>query len=59
VVADHIALGTGDLPLDWLLARLERAAFAGPLILELSVDEAVASLRKVQSIRPASSQFGA
>ncbi len=45
---DHQALGKGDLDLGRLLTRLEAARFAGPLVLELTVPEAAASLAVVR-----------
>lgn len=51
-VADHLPLGSGDLPLEWLLDRLEAAQFAGPLVLELGVADALSSLARVKSLRP-------
>lgn len=52
VAADHIALGRGTLPLGWLLNRLQVAGFAGPIIFELSVEEALSSLGAVRAVRP-------
>jgi len=49
---DHQALGKGDLDLSRLLHSLEKAAFAGPIIFELSVAEARASLEVVRTLRP-------
>jgi sugar phosphate isomerase/epimerase len=49
---DHKALGRGDLDLGRLLDRLEAGRFSGPLVFELSVPEALASLEVVKSIRP-------
>jgi sugar phosphate isomerase/epimerase len=49
---DHSPLGTGDLDTARLLARLTEAGFAGPLIFELKVEEALASLDMIRSIRP-------
>ncbi len=50
---DHQALGKGDLDLGRLLDRLASADFAGPLVFELTVPEAVASLEVVRQTRPA------
>jgi sugar phosphate isomerase/epimerase len=47
---DHHRLGTGDLDLGRFLARLENAGFQGPLIFELSVPEAIASIKVVNAI---------
>jgi sugar phosphate isomerase/epimerase len=49
---DHNPLGTGDLDTARLLARLTEADFAGPLIFELKVEEALASLDVIRAIRP-------
>jgi len=49
---DHRALGKGDLDVGGLLDRLDKMGFAGPLILELTVDEALASLEVIRSLRP-------
>ncbi|MCX6029844.1 MAG: cobamide remodeling phosphodiesterase CbiR [Chloroflexi bacterium] len=50
---DHSPLGTGDLDVGRLLDRLSAAGFAGPLIFELGVPEALASLEVVRALRPA------
>jgi sugar phosphate isomerase/epimerase len=49
---DHKPLGTRDLDLGRFLDRLAEANFQGPLVFELSVDEALESLRVVESVRP-------
>jgi sugar phosphate isomerase/epimerase len=49
---DHRPLGTGDLEISRLLDRLEEAGWEGPIILELTVDEALASLEVIRSVRP-------
>ena len=41
---DHTQLGSGDLDLPHLLRRLEAASFSGPLIFELTLEEAKASM---------------
>ncbi|MBL7183913.1 MAG: sugar phosphate isomerase/epimerase [Anaerolineae bacterium] len=41
---DHLPLGKGDLPLDFLLDTLKEAGFEGPIIFELTIEEAKASL---------------
>lgn len=46
---DHRPLGQGDLDLPALLGRLEEAAFDGPIILELTVEEALASLEVIRN----------
>jgi sugar phosphate isomerase/epimerase len=49
---DHKPLGAGDLELGRFLDRLDEAGFSGPLVFELTVDEAIESLKVIQSIRP-------
>ena len=49
---DHKPLGTGDLDTARLLARLTEADFTGPVIFELKVEEALASLDVIRAIRP-------
>ncbi len=49
---DHQPLGTGDLDLARLLDRLEQAQFKGPIIFELTVEQALASLDVVRQTRP-------
>jgi sugar phosphate isomerase/epimerase len=49
---DHKPLGQGDLELGRFLDRLNEANFGGPLVFELNVDEALESLKIVQSVRP-------
>jgi sugar phosphate isomerase/epimerase len=41
---DHLPLGEGELPLDFLLDTLKEAGFQGPVIFELTIQEARASL---------------
>ena len=45
---DHQALGQGDLDVRYLLENLKGAGFDGPIIFELTVPEALASLKVVQ-----------
>jgi len=45
---DHQPLGNGDLDVARFLNRLKQANFAGPLIFELTVAEALASMQKVK-----------
>lgn len=47
---DHQALGKGDLDLPFLLHRLDRAGWDGPVIFELTIPEAVESMRVVSSL---------
>jgi sugar phosphate isomerase/epimerase len=48
---DHQALGKGDLDVRRLLDRLEQAGFQGPLIFELRVEEAVASMEYIRRLQ--------
>jgi sugar phosphate isomerase/epimerase len=50
---DHRPLGTGDLDVEGLLDRLAAAGFEGPLIFELTLEEALASMEVVRARRPA------
>lgn len=45
---DHRPLGTGDLDVPRLLNRLDSAGFSGPLVYELRLDEALASMEFIQ-----------
>jgi sugar phosphate isomerase/epimerase len=45
---DHQALGQGDLDLPRFLARLEEARFNGPVVFELTVEQAAESLRRIE-----------
>jgi sugar phosphate isomerase/epimerase len=49
---DHQALGQGDLEIVRLLKRLQQASFTGPVVFELTVPEALASLAEVQGLYP-------
>ena len=49
---DHQPLGTGDLDVGWFLDRLAEARFNGPIIFELTVEEALASLEVIRRVRP-------
>lgn len=51
-IADHLALGLGDLPLQAFLEQLSGSGFSGPIIMELTVEQAQASLRAIQAVRP-------
>jgi sugar phosphate isomerase/epimerase len=51
-IADHLALGLGDLPLQAFLEQLSVAGFSGPIILELTVEQAQASLQAIRAARP-------
>ena len=50
---DHQPLGTGDLDVGGFLDRLAEARFDGPLIFELTVEEALASMEVIHAVRPA------
>ncbi|MEJ2734159.1 MAG: cobamide remodeling phosphodiesterase CbiR, partial [Anaerolineae bacterium] len=49
---DHQPLGTGDLEVGAFLDRLANAQFLGPIIFELTVEEALASLEVIRRLRP-------
>jgi sugar phosphate isomerase/epimerase len=49
---DHKPLGHGDLDLGRFLDRLAQADFRGPLVFELKIDEALESLKVIESVRP-------
>lgn len=49
---DHQTLGKGDLDLAGLLDRLHAANYEGPIIFELGIEDALASLDKVRRARP-------
>jgi sugar phosphate isomerase/epimerase len=49
---DHKPLGHGDLELGRFLDRLVEANYQGPLVFELTVDEALESLEVIKSVRP-------
>ncbi|MCL4560272.1 MAG: sugar phosphate isomerase/epimerase [Chloroflexi bacterium] len=49
---DHQPLGQGDLDVARLLDQLDQNHFSGPLIFELSIDQALSSLETIRSIRP-------
>ena len=47
---DHQPLGTGDLDVARFLAALEQAAFDGPIIFELGLEQALASMEYIESL---------
>ena len=49
---DHQPLGTGDLDVARLLDRLAEADWDGPLIFELTVEQALASVEVIRNVRP-------
>ena len=49
---DHSVLGTGDLDLARFLDRLSAAGFDGPIIFELTVEEALTSLDVIRAVHP-------
>lgn len=49
---DHRPLGTGDLDVALLLDKLVAAEYDGPVVFELTIEEALASLKVIRSIRP-------
>jgi sugar phosphate isomerase/epimerase len=50
---DHQPLGAGDLDVGRLLDRLQAAGFGGPVIFELRLEQALASLEVIRGLRPA------
>jgi sugar phosphate isomerase/epimerase len=48
---DHQPLGTGDLDVGRLLDRLAEAGWDGPIILELTLEEALASMAVIRAVR--------
>ncbi len=50
---DHQRLGKGDLDVGRFLDRLAAAGWDGPIIFELNIENALASLDVVRSLRPA------
>jgi sugar phosphate isomerase/epimerase len=49
---DHQVLGAGDLDVGRLLDRLQSAGWNGPIVYELNLDEALASMDVIRSMRP-------
>jgi sugar phosphate isomerase/epimerase len=49
---DHQVLGAGDLDVGRLLDRLQSAGWNGPIIYELTVEQALASMNVIRSLRP-------
>jgi sugar phosphate isomerase/epimerase len=49
---DHQVLGAGDLDVGRLLDRLQSAGWNGPIVFELSVEQALASMNVIRSLRP-------
>jgi sugar phosphate isomerase/epimerase len=49
---DHRKLGDGDLDVARLLDRLDQVAFQGPMVYELSVEEALESMQYIRNLRP-------
>ena len=49
---DHQPLGAGDLDTARLLDRLDACGYTGPIIFELTFDQALASLEIIRRIRP-------
>jgi sugar phosphate isomerase/epimerase len=50
---DHQPLGHGDLDVGQLLDTLDANHWGGPLIFELTVEEALASIETIRALRPA------
>jgi sugar phosphate isomerase/epimerase len=49
---DHQALGRGDLDLPFLLNSLQAAQYSGPIIFELTLPEALESLKVIEAVAP-------
>jgi sugar phosphate isomerase/epimerase len=49
---DHQPLGTGDLDVGRLLDRLTEAGWDGPIIFELTLEEALTSMKVLREVRP-------
>jgi sugar phosphate isomerase/epimerase len=49
---DHIALGTGEMPIRELLMEVAKDKFNGPVIFELTSTETIESLRKIKEVVP-------
>lgn len=49
---DHQVLGAGDLDIGRLLDRLQSAGWNGPIVYELTVEQALASMNVIRSLRP-------
>ena len=49
---DHQALGKGDLDITLLLDRLTEANYSGPIIFELTLEQAEESLAVIRAIKP-------
>jgi sugar phosphate isomerase/epimerase len=49
---DHQVLGAGDLDIGRLLDRLQSAGWNGPIIYELNLEEALASMGVIRALRP-------
>lgn len=49
---DHHALGTGDLDVAYLFDRLARANFTGPIVFELGLRDALASMQVIRQHAP-------
>jgi sugar phosphate isomerase/epimerase len=49
---DHQSLGNGVLEIDAFFDHLDKAAYSGPIIFELSLEQALKSLDMIRHIRP-------
>ncbi len=49
---DHQALGKGDLDVEGFLKALDNSHFDGPVIFEMGIQESLASLNLIKSLRP-------
>lgn len=53
---DHQPLGAGDMDVGRLLDRLVEAGFSGPVIFELTLDQALTSMDVIRRLRPGVTQ---
>jgi sugar phosphate isomerase/epimerase len=54
---DHLPLGSGDLDVAWFINRCIEIQFDGPVIFELSLDEAMRSLDVIRAGQPQTAQL--
>ena len=52
VTDDHLAIGTGDLPVHDFMIELVKDCFQGPTIFELTTEEVKQSLQKIRTVVP-------
>ncbi|MFX0108912.1 MAG: TIM barrel protein, partial [Candidatus Hodarchaeota archaeon] len=49
---DHLAIGTGELPIKEFLMELKKDSFEGPLIFELTTEQIIESLHNIREVVP-------